>query len=293
MTLGRLEPDVQAPAKAGAYLLALIAVVLLTSPAAAQVRGGVEAVRERVTHHFDHPSSIDTVELVPHYFEQHYVLDNVWLTGTVSYTAGLDWETSAGVTPTQTALATDYDWFYNPGGVVWVAGTTGDARVRSWRFGQQARIGRAGPLLFTAGYRLRVDSADFLEGDKTIVRNGVLVSQEIVTTREYTSAHRHEIFAGTRFTRILNPRWQFSAGGDIAPITINRLAVELPDKYPGLTIVYRTTTLTATGTMEVARTGTRWPIAVGIQAVGTASYSADQHVSRTLLGASVTVGRTW
>ena len=268
-------------------------VTLLPAAAAAQVRGGLEIVRERVTYHFDHPSSIDTVELVPHFFEQHYVLDNVWAAAGVSYRAGVPWDTSAGVTPTQTALATDYDTFFNPNGVVWVAGTTGDARIRSWRFGQQARLGRTGPLTVTAGYRLRVDAADFLEGDKTIVRNGILVSQEVVATREYTSAQRHEVFVGVRADRALSARWRLVAGGDVAPATINRLAVELPDKYPGVTLVYRTTTLTASGQLEVARTGTHWPIAVGVQAAGTASYSSDQHVSRTLVGASVTAGYAW
>ena len=231
-------------------LAAFLVVILVPAAAAAQVRGGVELVRERATYHFDHPSSIDTPDLVPHFFEQHYRLDNLWITGAAAYNAGLPWETSAGFTPTQTALATDYDTFFNPGGVVWVAGTTGDARLRSWRFGQEARLKRVGALSVSAGYRLRVDDADFLEGDKTIVRNGVLVSQETVTTREFTSAQRHEIFVGARVDHAVSPRWRISAGGDLAPATINRLSVELPDKYPGITLVYRTTTLTGSGWLE-------------------------------------------
>lgn len=264
-----------------------------TEPAAGQVQGGVDVARERVTYHFDNPSSIDTVELVPHFFEQHYVLDNVWVNGSVAYSAGVEWETAFGVTPTQTALATDYDTFFNPGGVVWVAGTTGDARVHSWRLAQQIGLGRAGPVVLTGGYRLRVDSADFLEGDRTVVRNGVLVSQSLVTTREYTSAQRHEIFLAGQLVRVLSPRWRLAASGDVSPATVNRLAIELPDKYPGVTLVYRTTTLTAQGRAEISLTASPWPITLGVQAGTTANYSDTQRVARTILGVVVAVGRTW
>lgn len=272
-----------------------LTVVLAAVPAiaAAQARVGVEVMRERATYHFDHPSSIDTPELVPHFFEQYYHLDNVWLNAAAAFRAGLDWESSIGLTPTQTALATDYDTFFNPGGVVWVAGTTGDARIRSWRFGQQARVWRGGPVQLVAGYRLRVDMADFLEGDKTIVRDGVLVSQEIVTTREYTNAQRHELFIGAELARPLTTGWRLAATGDVAPVAVHRLAVQLPDKYPGVNLVYRTTALTVQGHAELIRTGSRWPLTFGVRGGTTANYSDDQRVTRTWLGASVAFGRTW
>jgi hypothetical protein len=70
--------------------LAMRAVVLvgvlacMPRTATAQVEVGAEFDRDRVTYHFDTPSTITTPELVPHFFEQHYVLDNVWLTGLVA-----------------------------------------------------------------------------------------------------------------------------------------------------------------------------------------------------------------
>ena len=74
--------------------------VLACTPwtATAQVEVGAEFDRDRVTYHFDTPSTITTPEPVPHFFEPHYVLDNVWLTGSVAYRAGLDWVTSGGAT---------------------------------------------------------------------------------------------------------------------------------------------------------------------------------------------------
>ncbi|MEQ1730802.1 MAG: hypothetical protein ABL982_20730 [Vicinamibacterales bacterium] len=85
------------------------------------------------------------------------------------------------------ATATDYDTFFNPDGAVWVSGTTGEARMHSVRLAQAVDLGRIGPVALTGGYSLRIDLADFLEGDRTDARNGVVVSKRVVTTREYTS----------------------------------------------------------------------------------------------------------
>ena len=175
--------------------LAIVALGLLVpQPGWAQVRIGAEVARDRATYHFDSPSNYDTTVLVPHFFEQHSVLDNVWLTGTAAYRAGIDWRTTAGVTPWRQALATDYDTFFNPGGVTWRSGTTGDAMVRSIRLTQEMDLGRVGTVRFSGGYRVRVDLADFLEGDRTDTRNDITVSRRTVTSPEYTSAQNHEVF---------------------------------------------------------------------------------------------------
>jgi hypothetical protein len=54
----------------------------------------VEARRDRFPYHFDNPSSAGTPFFVPHFFEQQYVADHVWLVATGRYTAGVRWETS-------------------------------------------------------------------------------------------------------------------------------------------------------------------------------------------------------
>ena len=59
---------------------------------------GVEARRDRLLYHFDNPSSADTSFLVPHFFEQSYVTDNLWLVAAVRYVAAVPWETSVAVT---------------------------------------------------------------------------------------------------------------------------------------------------------------------------------------------------
>lgn len=276
----------------GPLVGALLVLLAAAGTADAQITAGLEATRERARYRFENPSNFDTDFLVPHFFEQTYVLDNVWLTGTARYRAGVDWETTGGITTTSQARATDYDTFFNPGGVTWVAGTTGDARIRSWRIGQQVEIGRIGDVTFTGGYRLRVDTADFLAGDRTEVRNGVLIRREIVTTREYTRAQRHEIHVGARLRRAVSPRWSWGVTADVAPAAVHRLAIELPDKYPGVTLAYQTTALTAEGRAELHRDAP-WSWALWIDGATTFNYSRAQRVHRTRLAAGTSFGRRW
>jgi hypothetical protein len=272
---------------------ALLLLACLFGPCSAafsQVSIGAEIVRDRPTWHFDNPSSIDTSELVPHYFEQQYTLDNVWFNAAARYRAGVDWRTSIGVTPATQATATDYDTFFDPGDVTWVAGTTGDARTHSFRLAQEVELGRVGSLRLSGGYRFRLDLANFLEGDRSVTRNGVLLSRTIVTTREYTNAQTHEIFFGAAAETGSGGRWRLRVRGNVAPTAINRLAIELPDKYPGRTLVYRTTNLTTSGRLEVIRGTGRWPLVFSIGGERSWNYSDTQKVTRSAISAGVMVG---
>src|SRR5438128_2972697 len=120
-----------AKAKIGLFLCVLCVLCVLRGEAAAQTEivVGVEARRDRFTYHFDNASSVDTPFLVPHFFEQRYVADNVWLAATARYVAGIRWETTAGVTPPRTSTADDYDTFFDPDGSVVRVGTTGGMSI--------------------------------------------------------------------------------------------------------------------------------------------------------------------
>jgi hypothetical protein len=272
---------------------ALLALLLLPAPALAQVDVGVEAVRDRALWHFDGPSNIDTEALVPHFFEQDYTLDNVRITVTAGYRAGVRWRTTVAATPMRADTATDYDTFFDPGDVVWVAGTTGDARMHSVLLGQELDVARAGPLVVTAGYRFRLDLADFLEGYRTVTRNGVLVDESVVTSPEFTNGQTHEVYAGVSMLRDIGPAWRLHVAGDVAPAAVNRLAIRLPEKYPGVTLVYRATNLTAAGRAEFVRETGPWRFTFSVRAGTTWNYDADNRLDRSTLGAGVGVGRAW
>ena len=279
----------------GRLAAAVLLLGLLTWPSStgAQVRVGVERTVDEARWHFDNPSSYDTPELVPHFFEQTYDLDNTWFVAEASYRAGIDWRTSIAATPVRQAVATDYDTFFNPGSVVWVSGTTGDARLHSIRLMQALDLGRLGGVRLGGGYRLRVDVADFLEGDRTDTRNGVVVARQLVTTREYTNGQSHELFVEGAHTTDLAPAWQLRVTGQVSPAAIQRLAIRLPDKYPGRTLVYRTTNLAVSGEIELVRGRGRWPLTLRAGALRSFNYGSRQTLVRRGAHVGVGLGRTW
>lgn len=281
--------------------------MVLTSPSAAcfillgaatataqSVSAGVEVQRDRFTYHFDNPSSADTPFLVPHFFEQRYVADNLWVSATARYSAArIRWETSAGLTPRRTSTGDDYDTFFDPDGTVIVSGTTGGISIRSLRFSQRAELARLGPVTLVAGYRLRIDRSDFQLGHKTVTRNGVLVTAVDVTTRETTSSQVHEVQVGGVLARDLGSGWTLSMEGEAAPTTVGRLRVQLEDKYPGQDLVFLAKVAAASARATLTRRIEGWTIDVSADAGRTWSYRSTAQLSRDLLGARVSAGRAW
>lgn len=270
--------------------IALTSVMARTASAQA-ISAGVDLAVDRSTWHFDNPSSHDSAGLVPHFFEQHYVLDNVWVSARAHYRAGVDWTTQIGVTPVRQALATDYDTFFDADGAVTVIGTTGDARLHAFRLEQGLELGRAGAVRLSGGYRLRVDLADFLAGDRTETRNGVLVTRSLITTREYTNGQTHELYVRGERTWEASTRWAVIARADAAP-AVHRLAIQPPDKYPGQTLVYRTSGVATSGSLALRSSG-RWPLTLAAAGQRSWNYRSTQWVRRSSLSATVTVGRAW
>ncbi len=256
----------------------------LARPAHAQsVAVGIEVARDRFTYHFDNPSAFDTPQLVPHFFEQSYVADNVWLVGSLKYVAGLPWETSAAATLDRTAPATDYDTFFNPDGAIIVAGTSGDAVIHSFRVSQRVELGRAGPVTFVAGYLLRMDRADFLVGHKTVERNGRIVDAFDVTTPEKTSSLVQEFVFGALAEKAIGSGWRLGFGGEAAPTTTGRLTIELPDKYPGQRFLFSANALMGTARVTVSRLN-RQRFEVTIEAAGARGYASENSLSRRQVG---------
>lgn len=254
---------------------------------------GTEARRDRFTYHFDNPSSADTPFTVPHFFEQRYVADNVWLVATGRYTAGLRWETSVGTAPQRTVRADDYDTFFDPDDVVIVSGTTGGASIRSFRISQRADVGRAGPLQLSVSYRLRWDRFDFHLGHKTVTLNGVLIAASEDSSREMTDSQVHEVSVGFRAAPSLGGAWHLAASVDLSPATLARLSVKLPDKYPGQDLVFLAKVMTSSARIALVRAGARWPFEIVVQAERTWSYLPTAQLSRSTQAVALSVGRTW
>jgi hypothetical protein len=253
----------------------------------------VEARRDRFRYHFDNPSSADTPFFVPHFFEQQYVADNVWLVATGRYTASVRWETSLGAAPERAVRGDDYDTFFDPGDVVIVSGTTGDAFMRSFLISQRADIGRAGPIQLSLGYRLRWDRFDFQLGHKTVTRNGVLIAASEETSREMTDSQVHEVLVGFSAASPLGGVWRLAVSGEVSPATVARLSVQLPDKYPGQDLVFVANVVAASARVALVRAGERWPLDIAMLVEHTWSYRSTAQLSRSAQSVALRVGRTW
>ena len=265
-------------------LAALLAGILAQSPSAFAVT--IEPRVESLRYRFENPSAFDTPELVPHFFEQTYDTDHVWLGARIRFrVAGVRAETAAAFTPTNTRRADDLDTFFQPDGNVILSGTVGNASLQAWEIGQRVVIGEAGSLQYGLGYSYRRDRARYHEGTK-IVRTSSPPSElrEIVTTREFVTSQIHQV------------RWfaRWSPGGspvslllDAAPFALGRLAVELPDKYPGRTLVFRSRA--AVFSAETALKGSIGPMALEVAVSAHRSLSYAQSARLRLQGISLVV----
>jgi hypothetical protein len=133
-----------------------------------------------------------------------------------------------------------------------VSGTSGDARITSLRASQTAEVARARGVSIAAGYRLRVDRAEFGTGYRTVTRNGVLVDASGISTREHTASQVHEFLAAASASRRIGGGWRIDVGGDVSPLTVARLLVQLPDKYPGQDLTFAAKALAASARLRIA-----------------------------------------
>jgi hypothetical protein len=249
----------------------------------------LEAERLHFVYHFDNPSSFDTAALVPHSFEQEYRVDTLWLLGEAHYMAGVPWHTIGGVTPPRDGTADDHDTFFNPDGSIVVSGTTGGARMRAFRVSQDAQVARAGAVAIAVGYRFRLDRADFGVGHKTVTRNGLVTEAFDVTTREMTSSQLHEFLISASTTRRVVGRWVLLLDGDASPMTVARLTVQLPDKYPGQDLVFVARALAANARIRAVRLGAI-PLEIVLDAGEIWSYSSESSIALGRIAFGVSFG---
>jgi hypothetical protein len=217
-------------------LTALVtAAVIAQAPHSWWLAATLEPARESLRYRFDNPSSFNTEQLVPHFFEQTYDTDNLWFEAAVGYTiGGRAAQTRLAMTPQLSGRADDFDTFFQPDGNVVVAGTTGNASIRSWRVSQRltADHWRGVDVGVTFGYRR--DTARYHEGIG-IVTTTIPRTEErrTVATREFVTSQMFE--AGISGMRTQS---RFGARLDVVAVGVARLAVQLPDKYPDRTLVF-------------------------------------------------------
>jgi len=279
-------------------IAALLDVALAAQePERAGVSIALETTRDRWHYRFENPSSFGTAELVPHEFTQTYWGDNQWVVVRGQFNLSRKaqgrprlFEAEIAATPPKTTRGDDYDTFFQPSGDVVVAGTTGHVSMQSWRANGMIGIGRAGGLDWGVGYEYRRDRSIFGPGNKTITHTQpASLESSVITTRETTVSQMYGLtLRATR--RWTGDSWSVALGVDAAPASRARLLTLLPDKYPGMDIVFSTLANEVRPSISVCL-GRHHPISVTAAYTRSARYKRSAELERS--AASVSVGLGW
>jgi len=269
---------------------------MVAGSASAQVSATFAAAYEfrldRLTYRFENPSRFDTVELVPHFFRQHYEVDNHWLLLALGYRPEPHrWVTQVGATAQVARYGDDFDTFFQPDGDVITSGTTGQVSMRSWRIDHRMGAYATGPVRVHIGYGYHRDRARFHDGLKSVLHTRPpSIEQTVVTTRETAVSEVHEVRVGLEVTASQR-RWRAVWNVEAAPVTAARLSVRLPDKYPGRDLRFHASAMAATSSLSLERT--RGPTVLGLrlQYTRTWSYRANASVRREAVALAGTLGR--
>lgn len=189
---------------------------------------------EHYRYRFENPTTFNTVELVPHFFEQKYDSDATWLFATARYRL-LDGTASTEIgfgLPT-TTIGSDFDTFFLPSGDIVTTGTEGDVRLRS--FSIQQRLGLSTWRTWTFGVTIgyRQSRAIFRPADRVVTHTQPpSVTREFTSDRETTWSHIFESGVTADFTPLSQNGRRLSIAMEALPLTRARLTISLPDKYP-------------------------------------------------------------
>ena len=258
----------------------------------ASFEAGVTIERLVSEYRFENPSSFNTETLVPHFFVQHYESTQPWLVARVRYPLGRGLgETTAAYAPERTAFGSDVDTFFQPDGDVVTSGTSGDVRLRSFSIDQRlpvARLGRSS-IGFQARYTNR--HADFLPADRVVTHTKPpSETREFITTREMTTSHEFLVGISAAIRSEMGGGWRLEADGAGWPLVSGRLVTELPDKYPGVDVVFVARGFGGEGRVALVRRIGGASLAVAAHATIVRPYDEASSLRQHTAGATVTLG---
>jgi hypothetical protein len=269
----------------------LVAAALLAQ--SLTITAGAEPRIDRYRYRFDNPSSLNTGELVPHFFEQRYEADQVWLRLGARYRInGRPAMTEVGVTPRTHTRGSDIDTFFQPSGDVVTSGTDGPITLRSLSVTQRAGLGRRAGWDFGVSFTYRRDRADFMPDDRVVTHTQPeSVTRTFITDRETTVSQVFSFGADASRTRELGGQTRLTVSASFHPLASARLLIQLPDKYPGRDLNYAAVASIASARVELERRISRWVLGVALDAGGGWKYRQTASYSSRGAGLAVFLGR--
>lgn len=268
---------------------------LITSVLIAQslsVSAAVTPRAEQFHYRFENPSSFNTAELVPHFFEQRYDVIPVWFSAEARYRAGgTQSVTTAAVSLRGTTHGSDIDTFLQPSGDVATSGTDGDVRLRSWEIRQRVSLADARGWLIGMTFGYRHDAADFLPDDRIVTHTSpASITRTFITDREFTSSQVIAVGADVERVHTLSGGWQIRLGAGVQPLVAARLLIQLPDKYPGVDLTFAAFSAGATAHWSLERNAGRLRLGIAMQAAATHGYRQSSLYSSRGVNVSVFAG---
>jgi len=265
----------------------LVAVALLAQ--SISVSAAVAPRVEQFRYRFDNPSSFGTAALVPHFFEQRYDAVPVWFSAEARYRlGGSAAATSAAISLRGRTHGSDIDTFFQPSGDVATSGTNGDVMLRSLELRQRIAVGATRGWLWALTMGYRHDRADFLPDDRIVTHTTPpSVVRTFITDRETAISQAMTFGVEATRERALNDRWHVTIGAGVQPLVRGRLLVQLPDKYPGVDLIFTALSAGATARVSVERRAHGWRAGVAVSGEGAWAYRPSS--AYALRGVSIAV----
>lgn len=253
------------------------------------VSGGVSAATERTRFRFENPSTFSG-DRVPHFFEQKYVPPALGVFAEVSYgdqsrPAG----TRVSLIPRKHTRGSDIDTFFETSGDVVTSGTDGSITFGGFAVDQWLGLATAGGWRLGATASYRRDRSEFLPDDRVVTHTQpASVTRTFITDRETTIAQVMKVGAAARRDRVVeNWRSRFDFG--VEPLVSARLLIRLPDKYPGVDLIYSALSFGSGAAWTIERGG-RWRAGVTFSASGSWAYRKSSAYAAHRLAVDLFVG---
>ena len=254
----------------------------------------LERRNERFDYRVDNPSNFEPGPLVPHFFEQRYEADNLWILAKARYRlAGSRSSTEVGFAPAVTTAGSDVDTFLQPSGEVITSGTRGQVKLQRFSIQQWFEMATWGPVRvgLTAAYRR--SEMDFLPSDRIITRSAPpREMREPVGGDETTWSHVFATGIAASAPVALGSHWRLAIDGEAMPVTRARLNISLPLKYPNEIIRQDTFGFGARGRAGVERQFRRVTAGAAVSLGGAWGYRASADYGERLIGGDVFVTLT-
>lgn len=270
-------------------LAPLVAAALLAQ--SVSVTAGVSASSAPTRFRFENPSTFNTAELVPHFFEQKYDLPSLALWAQASYGGpARNASTRISLRPRRNTRGSDIDIFFQPSGDVVTSGTDGPITFGGFAIDQRLAVTTLRGWQIGAQLGYQRDRSEFLPDDRVVTHTQPSsVTRTFITDRETTIAQIMRVGASARRERVVE-HWRSRLDVGIQPVVGARLLIRLPDKYPGVDLIYSGLSVGSGASWTLEHGGSRWRAGVTLSASGAWGYRRSATYAAHQLGVEFFVG---